>query len=99
MGVEVLKILRLFFVYFCNLSFKFNDKYKYFSLKFIIYILGEYVFMVICFNVKVKLKSYISIYCVLFIFNKLWDYIKMKNYFVKNYIEIYIIFILCNGFM
>lgn len=55
--------------------------------------------MVICFNVKVKLKGYISIYCVLFIFNKLWDYIKMKNYFVKNYIEIYIIFILCNGFM
>lgn len=37
MGVEVLKILRLFFVYFCNLSFKFNDKYKYISLKIMIY--------------------------------------------------------------
>lgn len=63
------------------------------------YILGEYVSMVTCFNVKVKSKSYISTHCVPSTLNKSWDHIKMKNYLVKNYIELHITFILCKGFM
>lgn len=98
-GAKVSKILRLPLVYFRNQSFKSNDKHKYSSPKPITYILGEYVSMVTCFNVKVKSKSYISTHCVSSTLNKSWDHIKMKNYLVKNYIEIHITFILCNGFM
>lgn len=43
------------------------------------YILGEYVSMVTCFNVKVKSKSYISTHCVSSTLNKSWDHIKMKK--------------------
>lgn len=99
MGAEVSIILRLPLVYFRNQSFKSNDRHKYSSPKPITYILGEYVSMVTCFNVKVKSKSYISTHCVSSTLNKSWDHIKMKNYLVKNYIEIHITFILCKGFM
>lgn len=59
MGAEVSKILRLPL-----------DKHKYSSPKPITYILGEYVSMVTCFNVKVKSKSYISTHCVSTTLNK-----------------------------